>query len=78
MSEISEAEIKAMSKEQNYLRGYSDGKSDTLDKIRSEVTAIAINGQVDDHTLFIRTGEQVKQMVLEIIDKYMAEWSDKG
>lgn len=37
MKEISEVEIKAMSKEQNYLRGYADGKSDTLDKIRTIV-----------------------------------------
>ena len=44
-----------------------------LDKISSEVTSIAINGQVDEHTMFIRTGEQVKQMTLKIIDKYKAE-----
>ncbi len=48
-----------------------------LDKIRAEVTAITINGQVDEHTMFIRTGEQVKQMALSIIDKYKAEGSDK-
>lgn len=44
-----------------------------LDKIRAEITAIAINGQVDEHTLFIRAGEQVKQMALDIIDKYRKE-----
>lgn len=44
-----------------------------LDKIRAEITAIVINGQVDEHTMFIRTGEQVKQMALDIIDKYKAE-----
>lgn len=37
MSEISETEIKAMTKEQNYLRGYKDGKSDVLDMIRAEI-----------------------------------------
>lgn len=37
MSEISETEIKSMTKKQNYLRGYVDGKSDVLDKIREEV-----------------------------------------
>ena len=37
MSEISETEIKSMSKEQNYMRGYKDGKSDVLDKIRAEI-----------------------------------------
>ncbi len=38
MSEISEIEIKSMTKEQNYMRGYEDGKSDVLDKIRIEFT----------------------------------------
>ena len=37
MSEISEIEIKSMTKEQNYMRGYEDGKSDVLDKIRAEI-----------------------------------------
>ncbi len=44
--------------------------NDVLDKIRAEITAIAINGQVDEHTMFIRSGEQVKQLALDIIDKY--------
>ena len=44
-----------------------------LDKIRDEIAAIEINGQVDEHTLFMKTGEQVKQMVLDIIDKYKIE-----
>ena len=39
MSEISETEIKSMTKEQNYLRGYADGKSDVLDKIKAEIEA---------------------------------------
>lgn len=51
-------------------------EAEVLDKIRSEITAIAVNGQVDEHTMFIRTGDQVKQMVLEIIDKYIGG-SDK-
>ena len=41
-----------------------------LDTLRAEITTIAINGQADEHTMFIRTGEQVKQMILNIIDKY--------
>lgn len=49
-----------------------------LDKIRTDITAIVINGQVDEHTAFIRTGEQVKQMALDVIDKYKAETGDKG
>ena len=43
---------------------------DVLDKVRAEIDGIEINGQVDEHTMFIRTGEQVKQMALDIIDKY--------
>lgn len=42
----------------------------TLEKIRAEIDVIEINGQVDEHTAFIRTGEHVKQMALDIIDKY--------
>ena len=42
----------------------------TLEKIRAEINGIEINGQVDEHTMFIRTGEHVKQMALDIIDKY--------
>lgn len=37
MSKISETEIKSMTKEQNYMRGYKDGKSDVLEKIRAEL-----------------------------------------
>ena len=48
-------------------------RNELLGKIRSEIAAIAINGQVDAHTAFIRTGEQVKQMALDIIDKYRGE-----
>lgn len=40
------------------------------EQIRAEIDGIDINGQVDEHTMFIRTGEQVKQMALEIIDRY--------
>ena len=50
--------------------------AEVLDKIKAKVAAIAVNGQVDEHTMFIRTGEQVKQMVLNIIDKYKAESED--
>lgn len=37
MSEISEAEIKSMTKEQNYMRGYEDGKKDVLDEIKAKI-----------------------------------------
>lgn len=54
-----------------------DKQEDAFDKIRAEITAIVINGQVDEHTMFIRTGEYVKQMALEIIDRYMEGESSK-
>ena len=40
-----------------------------IEQIRAEIEAIEINGQVDEHTMFIRTGEQIKNMALRIIDK---------
>lgn len=73
MSEISEIELKRMTKEQCYMRGYTDGKVDALDKIRAEIDGIEISGQIDIHTAFTRTGEQVKQMALNVIDKYRGE-----
>lgn len=60
MSEISENEIKSMSKEQNYMRGYEDGKSDVLNKIIAE-----IKFEVDR-----RTNMLCAEDVFEIIDKY--------
>lgn len=47
--------------------------TDVLDKIRAEIEAIAINGQVDAYTMFTRAGEQIKKMALDIIDKYRKE-----
>ena len=44
-----------------------------LEQIRAEIDGIEINGQIDEHTAFIRAGEQVQQMALNIIDKYKAE-----
>ena len=43
---------------------------DVLDKIRAEIDEIEINGQIDKYTLFIRSGNGVKNIVLDIIDKY--------
>ena len=69
MSEISDVEIKAMSKEQNYLRGYSDGKSDTLDKIRAEIEQVEINGYVR----YVECFNEGLKVALNIIEKYRAE-----
>ena len=67
MSKISEIEIKSMTKEQNYMRGYKDGKSDVLDKIRAEIEALPRELPTDARNMIRRT------RVLEIIDKYKAE-----
>lgn len=61
MSEITESEVKSMTKEQNYMRGYEDGKSDVLDKIRTEMQSqIACNGFFNDGI----------EKCIEIVDKY--------
>ena len=44
MSVITETDIKKMTKEQNYMRGYRDGMSDTLDKIRAELKDNILDG----------------------------------
>lgn len=71
MSEISEVEIKSMTKEQNYMRGYEDGKSDVLDKISTEI------GQLPSYVAKFAGGDFAihidKEKVLQIIDKYKAE-----
>ena len=68
-----------MTKEQNYMRGYADGKSDVLDKIRAEIEeyksrqlTLAIG--VDD----LEKGKQIAlEYVLAILDKYKAESEGK-
>lgn len=69
MSEISEVEIKSMTKEQNYMRGYKDGKNDVLDKIRAEIAEMeeGISCYFNDRPWVF------KDEVLQIIDKYKAE-----
>lgn len=71
MSEISEIEIKSMTKEQNYMRGYEDGKSDVLDKISTEID------QLPSYVAKFAGGDFAihidKEKVLQIIDKYRAE-----
>lgn len=62
MSEISETEIKSMTKEQNYMRGYADGKSDVLDKMRAEIDKLS------RHFYSLNP-----QYLLDMIDKYKAE-----
>ena len=52
-------------------------KTDVLDKIIAEIERIEICGQIDDHSAFIRSGENVKTMALDIIEKYKAESEDK-
>lgn len=66
MSEIYETEIKSMTKEQNYMRGYKDGKTDVLDKIREEIKQEPINV----------SGYIMKHKVLNVINKYKLKSED--
>ena len=43
-----------------------------IEDIKAEIQAIKINGQVDEHIMFTRSGEQVKNLALEIIDKHIS------
>lgn len=68
MSQITESEIKTMTKEQNYMRGYEDGKSDVLDKMRAEIK------EIKNNLLFnMVSKDTILEVIIEIIDKYKAE-----
>ena len=75
MSEISEVELKKMTKEQNYMRGYKDGKSDVLDKIRSEIEKAIWEDVIvsPDGLDEVRIPCLDPDDVFDIIDKYKAE-----
>lgn len=55
------------------LREDRDRLLDAMDKIRVGINGIEITGQIDEHTSFIRTGDSVKKIALEVIDKYREE-----
>lgn len=80
--EIFEREIKAMTKEENYISGYKAGKSDVLDKLRAEIAEYGsicaeykMTGRSDKDIEQLVTDvlKQAKKQVLDVIDKYKAE-----
>ncbi len=82
MSERTETEIKSMTKEQNYMCGYRDGKSDVLDKLRAEIAEYGsicaeykMTGRSDKDIEQLVTDvlKQAKKQVLDVIDKYKTE-----
>ena len=81
MTEISETKIKSMTKEQNYMRGYKDGKNDVLDKIRAEIESNmeSIIGKYDSSIpkfnmpSYRIERNKVRKECISIIDKYKAE-----
>lgn len=72
MSEISENEIKSMTKEQNYMRGYEDGKSDVLNKIRAEIEPTRKKYLEMNDIDWLNGCDDI----LEIIDKYKTKRSE--
>lgn len=66
MSIISESEIYSMSKQQNYMRGYTDGKTDVLDKIRTEIAELNLIG----YATVDGKRELASRAVMQVIDKY--------
>lgn len=78
MSDISEIEIKAMTKEQNYICGYKNGKSDVLDKIRAKIENHCGLAK-ENHCRYCCycTNLMGVREILEVIDKHMVESEDK-
>ena len=83
---ITEAEIKSMTKEQNYMRGYKDGKSDVLDKIKAEIIDTLYvdslifgelidfrNGKISADDVIEEFNRVTRLEVLKILDKYKEE-----
>ena len=71
-----------MTKEQNYMRGYRDGKSDILNKIRAEIESVIQEETVIVHPEARNGYESVVSKldpddVFQIIDKYMTNHEDK-
>jgi hypothetical protein len=74
MSERTETEIKSMTKEQNYMCGYRDGKSDVLGKIRAEIEnhcGLAMENHCK-YCSYCNCLMGVRE-ILEIIDKHRTE-----
>jgi hypothetical protein len=69
MSKISETEIKSMTKEQNYMCGYEDGKKDVLDEI---VAKIDLKISKYSHFSNSNTANGL-EMAKEIINEYRKE-----
>ena len=68
MSEISENEIKSMTKEQNYTRGYFDGKQDILDKIRVEIDPKCDRINSLASVLPYTAHREIQELLCEIMD----------
>lgn len=73
MSEISETEIKAMTKEQNYIRGYKDGKSDVLNEIRAEIEPKCDRINSLASVLPYTAHREIQELLCEIMDLCKAE-----
>ena len=89
MSERTETEIKSMTKEQNYMCGYRDGKSDVLDKLRAEIEQDLEQDKIARSVFRYEKINAVKAEqctgsiaayngVIGIIDKYKAESENKA
>lgn len=77
MSEISETEIKAMTKEQNYIRGYKDGKSDVLNEISAEIEPKCDRINSLASVLPYTAHREIQELLREIMDLCKAEREDK-
>ena len=82
MSEISEIEIKSMTKEQNYMRGYENGKFDVLDEIKAEIAnhlkTMTICDVEKDNGVIVQSELTNRKVVLydtvlQIIDNYKTD-----
>lgn len=71
MSEITDIEIKKMTKEQNYIRGYQDGRKDLIEKITGKINGV--------YGVFLQCipKDEILDELLDTIDKEKAESEGK-
>lgn len=80
MSEISEIEIKSMTKEQNYMRGYEDGKSDVLDKLKritdlmNDLDLKMIHTELWHEKTRTELWQEIKGLSIDDIEELMWDW----
>ena len=73
MSSITDTEIKHLTKEQNYLKGYQNAKEDMLSDLKQIKDEIIALKPTNKNFMHYEGETRMANNVLEILDKYICE-----